>query len=165
MYWQRYDRDFPKQSHMPGFHVAGHIWRQSHMWTNWGTQCQQYWTHCSETYGCGAWRGTFMLLAEPLPGILHTLADEDSRVMKAQSNQMLNHNIFQWNQRIMGPLAVDLLPQHWKLNFPGFFSWRPDLAAETLNALAPDWGNMQGMDSTNLPWAVISRALTQVHKQ
>ena len=49
------------------------------------------------------------LIAEHLPGILNTIADEESHVMKDQSDWMLDPQVFQQIQERWVPLEVDML--------------------------------------------------------
>ncbi len=48
------------------------------------------------------------ITVEHLPGILNTIADEESRVMKDRSGWILNPHIFRKIQQRLGPLEVDM---------------------------------------------------------
>ena len=52
------------------------------------------------------------LTAEHLPGFLNTIADEESRVMKDNSDWMLHPRVFNRIQRRWGPLEVDMFASH-----------------------------------------------------
>jgi hypothetical protein len=86
------------------------------------------------------------ITAEHLPGILNTIADKESRVMKDRSDWMLNPQIFRKIQQRLGPLEVDMFASRLRLStqLERFFSWRPDPEAEAVNAFAQDWSLLQG---------------------
>ena len=105
------------------------------------------------------------LVAEPLPGILNTIADEESWVMKDRTDWMLNPSLFAKIQKRFGPLEVDMFASWLTTQLSRFFSWRPDPEAEAVNAFVQDWGPLNGIGYANPPWSLISRVLTQVQAQ
>ena len=84
------------------------------------------------------------LVAEYLPGILNTIADEESRVMRDRSDWMLNPMVFHKIQQKWGPLEVDMFASRLTTQLKRFFSWRPDPEAEALDASNQDWSSLQG---------------------
>ena len=64
------------------------------------------------------------LIAEHLPGVQNTIADEESRVMKDRTDWKLNPEVFSQIDRRLGPLAVDLFASRLTNRLPWYFSWR-----------------------------------------
>ncbi len=108
------------------------------------------------SYGGQRGRNNFQrdvtLIAEHLPGVLNTIADEESRVMIDCSDCMLNPRIFSKIVQRWGPLEVDLFASRLTTQLNRFFSWRPDPAAEAWNAFSQDWSKLQGMGHANPPY-------------
>jgi len=105
------------------------------------------------------------VVAEHLPGVLNTIADEESRVMKDRSDWKLNPQIFQMIQEKWGPLEVDLFASRLTTQLERFFSWRPDPEAEALDAFNQDWNALQGRSYANPPWNLVGRVLNRVYQQ
>ena len=105
------------------------------------------------------------LTAEHLPGILNTIADEESRVMKDRSDWMLDPQIFQQIQKRWGPLEVDMFASRLTAQLDRFFSWRPDPEAEAMDAFSQDWTNIQGRGYANPPWNLLGRVLNRIQQQ
>lgn len=95
------------------------------------------------------------VVAEHLPGVLNTIADEKFRVMKDRSDWKLNPQIFQIIQEKWGPLEVDLFASRLTTQLERFFSWRPDPEAEALDAFNLDWSALQGRSYANPPWNLV----------
>ena len=74
------------------------------------------------------------LIAEHLPGVLNTIVDQESRVMRDRSDRMLNPRIFNKIQQKWGPLKVDMFASRLTTQLKRFFSWRLDPEAEALDA-------------------------------
>jgi hypothetical protein len=87
------------------------------------------------------------LTAEHLPGVLNTVADEESCVMKDLSDWMLNPQILRQIQQCWGPLVVDLFTSRPTIQLEKFVRWRSDPVAEV-------W--------TKLPCDLVGRVLTRV---
>ena len=100
-----------------------------------------------------------------LPGVLNTIADQESRVMWDRSDWMLNPRIFKKIQRKWGPLEVDMFASRLTTQLKRFFSWRPDPEAEALNAFNQNWSNLQGRGYANPPWNLVGRVLNRVQLQ
>ena len=83
------------------------------------------------------------LVAKHLPGVLNTIADQESWVMRDRSDWMLNPRIFKKIQQKWGPLEVDMFASRLTTQLKRFFSWRPDPEAEALNAFNQNWSNLQ----------------------
>ena len=66
------------------------------------------------------------LVAEHLPGKDNITADRESRSTKDRCNWMLNSQVFQQLQLLMGPLQTDLFDCRLTKQLPNFYSWRPD---------------------------------------
>ena len=105
------------------------------------------------------------LVAEHLPGVLNSIADEESRVMKDRSDWMLNPQIFHQIQTKWGPLEVDIFASRLTTQLERFFSWRPDPEAEAVDAFNQDWDLLQGRGYANPPWSLVGRVLNKVQHQ
>ena len=106
------------------------------------------------------------LVAEHLPGVLNTTADEESQIMKDHSDWMLHPRVFNRIQRRWGPLEVDSFASRLSTQLVRFFSWRLDPEAEeAVNAFVQDWGPLKGVGYAKHLWALISKVLTQVQVQ
>ena len=105
------------------------------------------------------------LIAEHLPGVQNTIADEESRVMKDRTDWKLNPEVFNQINRRLGPLAVDLFASRLTTQLPRFFSWRPDPEAEALNAFSQQWDGLGGKAYANPPWNLVGKTLSQVRAQ
>jgi hypothetical protein len=103
------------------------------------------------------------LTAQHLPGVLNTVADSESRVMRDRTDWQLNPIIFQQINRRLGPLEVDLFASRLTAHLPRYFSWRPDPLAEGTDAFLQDWSHILGF--ANPPWCLLGRVLAQVHTQ
>ena len=102
------------------------------------------------------------LIAEHLLGVLNTIADQESQVMRDRSDWMLNPRIFNKVQQKWGPLEVDMFAPRLTTQLKRFFSWRPDPEAEALDAFNQNWGNLQGRSYANPPWNLVGRVLNRV---
>ena len=78
--------------------------------------CQKLWFWCMNR--------DITLVAEHLPGVLNTIADQESRVMRDRSDWMLNPRIFSKIQQKWGPLEVDMFASRLTTQLRRFFSWR-----------------------------------------
>ena len=104
-------------------------------------------------------------VAEHLPGVLNTIADQESRVMRDRSDWMLNPRIFNKIQQKWGPLEVDMFASRLTTQLRRFFSWRPDPEAEALNAFNQNWSNLQVRGYANPPWNLVGRVLNRIQQQ
>ena len=102
------------------------------------------------------------LVAEHIPGVLDTIADQKSRVMRDRSDWMLNPRIFNKIQLKWGPLVVDMFASRLTTQLKRFFSWRPDPEAEALDTFNQDWNNLQGRGYANPPWNLVGRVLNRI---
>ena len=105
------------------------------------------------------------LVAEHLPGVLNTIVDQESRIMRDRSDWMLNPRIFSKIQQKWGPLEVDMFASRLTTQLKRFFSWRPDPEAEALNAFNQNWSNLQGRGYANPPWNLVGRVLNRIQQQ
>ena len=78
------------------------------------------------------------LIAEYLPGTLHTRADKASREMK-NSSWTLTKPIFQKLIQALGPVHVDLLASRLCHQIPKYISWQPDPHAWMVDAFQVNW--------------------------
>ena len=78
-----------------------------------------------------------------LPGVLNHRADRESRCMKDRSNWKLDRNKFMRINRHFSPLEVDLFALKLTYQCPHYFSWWPDVYAETTDAFLQDWLTMK----------------------
>ena len=101
-----------------------------------------------------------ILLKAHLPGVLNTIADNESRVMKDRSDWMLCPRVFQQINQRLGPLEVDLFASRLTYQLPQYASWRPDPLAITFTM---NWGDFKGY--ANPPWSLIGRVLAQTRQQ
>ena len=84
------------------------------------------------------------LIAEHLPGVLNSIADQESWVMRDRSDWMLNPRIFNKIQQKWGQLEVDMFASRLTTQLKRFFSWRPDTEAEALDAPQSELGQPTG---------------------
>ena len=105
------------------------------------------------------------LIAEHLPSVLNTIADEESRAMKNRSDGMLNPQIFHHTQVRWGPLEVDLFASRLSTELKRFFSWRPDPVEEALDAFNQDWTILGGRGYANPPRNLVGRVLNKMRQK
>ena len=106
---------------------------------------------------------SILLKALHLAGVLNTIADDESRVMKDRTDWKLCPAVFrQINQRL-GPLEVDLFASRLTCQLRQFVSWRPDPMAISMDAFTLDWAELKAY--ANPPWSLIGRVLAQTHLQ
>ena len=98
------------------------------------------------------------LVAEHLPGIANTIADQESRKTRDRCNWMLNPSIFQAIQEQLGLLEVYLFTSCLTKLLLRFYSWRPD--PEATDAFTQNWALSRGF--ANPPWCLINHCLCQV---
>ena len=75
-------------------------------------------------------------------------ADWESRSKKDRCDWMLNPQVFQQIQLLMGPLQTNLFASRLMKQLPNFYSWRPDLEATATDAFNQNWAQTRGF--TNL---------------
>ena len=92
----------------------------------------------------------------------NTTADAESRVLKDRRDWQLNPKLVEMVQQRFGPLEIDLFASRISTQLPCFFSWRPDLEAEAIDAFNQFW---RGNNYANPPWAVLPRVLSRVKTQ
>jgi hypothetical protein len=106
---------------------------------------------------------SIVLKALHLAGVLNTIADDESRVMKDRSDGRLCPNVFhQINQRL-GPLVVDLFASRLVNQLQTYVSWRRDPMAMATDAFTLDWAELRAY--ANPPWNLIFRVLAQTRRQ
>ena len=103
------------------------------------------------------------LKAQHLPGVLNTIADDKSRVMKDRSDWMLCPAIFHRIHQRLGPLEVDLFSSRLTHQLPVYASWRPYPMAMTTDAFTMNWAELRAY--ANPPWNLIGRVLAQTCQQ
>jgi len=108
-------------------------------------------------------RRNVFLVAEHLPGKDNITADRESRTTKDRCDWMLNPQVFQQIQLLMGPLQTDLFASRLTKQLPNFYSWRPDPEATATDAFNQDWAQTRGF--ANPPWCLIARCLSQIKRQ
>ena len=93
---------------------------------------------------------SILLKAQHLAGVLNSIGDDESRVIKDQSDWMLCPDTFrQINQRL-GPLEVDLFASRLIHQLPTYASWRPDPVAVTTDEFTMNWSELRAY--ANPPW-------------
>ena len=90
----------------------------------------QVWDWCVE------WNITIQ--AEPLPGKQNVRADWESHHVMDSSNWWLHREILKL-QESFGPFTVDLFASQMNAQRPVYWSWKPDPAALTVDALSISW--------------------------
>ena len=119
------------------------------------TLAKELWLWCMER--------SILLKAQHLAGVLNTIADDKSRVMKDRTDWKLCPAVFwQINQR-MGPLEVDLFASRLTYQLRQFVSWRPDPMAIATDAFTLNWAKLKAY--ANPPWNLIGRVLAQTRLQ
>ena len=103
------------------------------------------------------------LLAEHLPGIWNTVADEESRTVKDRTDWKLCPHVFKQINQIVGPLDVDLFATRPTHQLPTYVSWRPDPMAMATDAFSMDWSKLKGY--ANSPLNLIGKVLSQTQRQ
>ena len=106
-----------------------------------------------------------LLHAQHLPGILNTIADEESRTWSDRSEWKLSPILFQEINRLLGPLSTDLFASRLSSQLPVFVRWKPDPLAVATDAFTQDWNSLPGKLYANPPWGLIGRVLSLVHTQ
>ena len=104
-----------------------------------------------------------LLKAQHLAGVLNTIADNESRVMKDRSDWKLCPSVFQQINQRLGPLEVDLFASRLTYQLQHYVSWRPDPMAVATDAFTLDWAELRGY--ANPPWNLIGRVLAQTRLQ
>ena len=108
------------------------------------------------------WNRDITLTVEHLPGVLNTIADEESQVMKDRSDWRLEPKVFHHIQDRWGPLEVDMFASRLTTQLERFFSWRPDPEAEAFNQ---DWTNLHRRGYASPPWNLVGRVLNRMRQQ
>ena len=98
-----------------------------------------------------------VLRAQHLPGVMNTIVDEESRVIKGRADWKLNPAVFRKIQEQFGPLKVDLFVSRLSAQLPTYFSWIPDPEALATDAFTQDWSSLRGY--ANPPWGLLNRVL------
>ena len=101
------------------------------------------------------------LIAEYLPGTLHTRADKASREMK-NSSWTLTKPIFQKLIQALGPVHVDLLASRLCHQIPKYISWQPDPHAWMVDAFQINWAHLKAYAFP--PFAFIGTVLAKAMK-
>ncbi|XP_040286461.1 uncharacterized protein LOC120999552 [Bufo bufo] len=104
-----------------------------------------------------------MVQAEYLPGLHNSRADWGSRYLTDSSDWMLAPEIFSELSRNWGPFAIDLFASRLNTQLPRFFSWRPDPAAEAVDAFLQPWSGP--LMYAFPPFAMIPRMMLHVRRQ
>ncbi|XP_044140287.1 uncharacterized protein LOC122930766 [Bufo gargarizans] len=104
-----------------------------------------------------------MVQAEYLPGLHNGRADWGSRYLKDSSDWMLAPETFSVLSGYWGPFGIDLFASRLNTQLPRFFSWRPDPAAEAVDAFLQSWSGF--LMYAFPPFAMIPRMLLQVRRQ
>jgi len=118
----------------------------------------------------GKWTGSLF----PLRWIVGSIDDLDALVPWSRhpsslpsptslrkSRSVVKPSILKWEVSI--PLEIDLFASRLTYQIPHFFSWRPDSLVKAVNTFQQDWSSLKGL--ANPPWCLISRVLSQVHRQ
>ena len=106
---------------------------------------------------------SLLLKAQHLAGVLNTIADNESRVMKDWADWKLCPAVFHQINRRLGLLEVDLFASRLTHQLQTYVSWRPDPMAMATDAFTLDWAALRAY--ANPPWNLIGRVLAQTRRQ
>ena len=81
----------------------------------------------------------------------------ESRVYKDWSNWRLNPRLFHALSHVWGPFEIDLFADRLNCQVDIFVSWKPDPAAETVDAFQVNWSQLKGYVFP--PFALLGRCL------
>ena len=112
------------------------------------TLAKELWLWCMER--------SILFKAQHLAGVLNTIGDNESRVMKDWTDWKLCPAVFRHINQRRGPLEVDLFASRLTCQLRQFVSWRPDPMAIATDAFTLDWAELKAY--ANPPWNLISRA-------
>ena len=98
--------------------------------------------------------------AEHMAGVLNVEANQESRVYKDWINWRLNPQIFRSLSRVWGPFEIDLFGDRLNCQMDRFISWKPDPAAEAVDAFQVSWRYLEGYAFP--PFSMIGRCLAKV---
>ena len=130
-------------------HFGGtHPWPMNHL-------AIQVWKWCIDR--------KIFLTAEHLPGIMNQVADKESRTVRDRCDWMIHPHLFAQIERKMGPLEVDMFASRLTHQLPRYFSWRPDPAAEAIDAFSQVWSQLQGY--ANPPWCLLLPTLAKIQRE
>jgi len=85
-----------------------------------------------------------LLQAQHLPGVLNSIANEESRIWSDRSEWKLSPILFQKINHLLGPLTTDLFASRLSPQLPAFISWKPDPLTITTDAFSVDWSSLPG---------------------
>lgn len=102
------------------------------------------------------------LTATHLPGILNSIADEQSRTSLDASDWLLCRSAFRKLMAVW-KMDVDLFATKWNAQLPTFVSWMIQPDAFALNAFSLNWGRFKGYAFP--PFALIARCLAKLRKE
>ena len=116
---------------------------------------KEMWLWCMER--------SILLKAQHLAGVLNTIADDESRVMKDRSDWMLCPEVFHQINQKLGPLEVDLFASRLTCQLQDYVSWTPYPLAFATDAFTLNWAELRAFASP--PWNLIGRVLAQTRQQ
>jgi hypothetical protein len=102
------------------------------------------------------------LTATHLPGVLNSVADEQSRTSLDASDWMLCRSTFRKLSAVW-KTEVDLFANKWNAQLPTFVSWMIQPDAFALNAFSLNWSRFKGYAFP--PFALIARCLAKMRKE
>ena len=79
------------------------------------------------------------LSAVHLPGVLNSIADEESRTLHSSAEWMLDRSICRGVIQILGPCSVDLFATRLNNQQRKYISWRPNSSVVTTDAFTMSW--------------------------
>ena len=88
--------------------------------------------------------GGSLLQPEHLAGVENTEADHESQVYKDWSNWRINPRLFHTLSQFWGPFEIDLFADRLNCQGDRFVSWKPDPAAEAVDAFKVNWSQLKG---------------------
>ena len=110
------------------------------------------WTFCIDR--------NIWLTAAHLPGHLHVLADERSRIFDDKTEWKLNASVFQNIVREFGKPAIDLFASRLNFQLKPYISWKPDPEACHVDAFMLDWSNL--VLYAFPPFSIISQVIKKI---
>ena len=116
---------------------------------------KELWLWCMER--------SILLKAQHLAGVLNTITDDKSRVMKYLMGWKLCPAVFQQIGQRLRTLEVDLFASRLTCQLRQFVSWRPDLMAIATDAFTLNWAELKAYAYPL--WNLIGWVLAQTRLQ
>ena len=100
------------------------------------------------------------LTSSHIPGSLNELADKESRIFHDQTEWMLQSELFNKVVLVFGRPDIDLFASRLNKQLPRYVAWRPDPAAEDIDAFTVDWSDTYFYAFP--PFSLLTRVLQKI---